>query len=126
MSRNHRPDPETAADPALARYASQYRVLQDALTTLGYFCKGSVLSRTFKCGRAACPCSRDPERRHGPYFEWTYKVAGKTVHVRLAPEEAAAYREAATEWRRLRTLLRRLERLSRRALKRKGRRLRSG
>jgi hypothetical protein len=52
-------------------------------------------------------------------------VAGKTVNVRLAAEEAAAYREAAAQWRRLRTLLRRLEGLSRRALKRKGRLLRS-
>jgi hypothetical protein len=122
MSRHHRPDPERATDPALARYASQYRVLQDALATLGYFCKGSVLSRTFTCGRAACPCSRDPERRHGPYFEWTYKVAGKTVYHRLSPQEARIYKEGAAEYRKLKSLLRRLENVSRRVLAYKARR----
>ena len=116
MSRNSQPDPERAADPVLARYASQYRVLTAALTTLGYFCKGTVGSRSFMCGRAACPCHRDPARRHGPYFEWTYKVADKTVYHRLSPQEARIYQEGAAEYRRLKALLRRLETVSRRAL----------
>ena len=68
------------------------------------------------CGRAACPCHRDPARRHGPYWEWTYKVAGKTVYHRLSPQEAKVYRAGAAEYRRLKTLLRRLENVSRRAL----------
>lgn len=116
MSRHSRPAPERATDPVLARYARQYQVLKDALTTLGYFCKGTVGSRTFMCGRAACPCHRDSARRHGPYFEWTYKVAGKTVYHRLSPQEARIYKEGAAEYRRLKVLLRRLENLSRRAL----------
>ena len=116
MSRNSRPDPERAADPVLARYASQARELKNVLTTLGYFCKGTVGSRTFVCGRATCSCHRDPERRHGPYFEWTYKVAGKTVYHRLSPQEARIYKDGAAEYRRLKALLRRLENVSRRAL----------
>jgi hypothetical protein len=100
----------------MTRYAGRYRVLKDALATLGYFCKGTVGSRTFMCGRAACPCHRDPARRHGPYFEWTYKVAGKTVYHRLSPQEARIYKEGAAEYRRLKALLRRLENVSRRAL----------
>ena len=121
MSRNQRPDRASAADPVLARYASRYQVLQDALATLGYFCKGTVTSRTFTCGRASCACSRDPERRHGPYFEWTYKVAGKTVYHRLSPQEARIYKEGAAEYRKLKSLLRRLENVSRRALAYKAR-----
>ena len=116
MSRKQRPDRAGAADPVLTRYAGQYRVLKDALATLGYFCKGTVGSRTFMCGRAACPCHRDPARRHGPYFEWTYKVAGKTVYHRLSLQEARIYKEGAAEYRRLKALLRRLENVSRRAL----------
>ena len=68
------------------------------------------------CGRAACPCHRDPARRHGPYWEWTYKVAGKTVYHRLSPQEARIYKEGAAEYRRLKVRLRRLENVSRRAL----------
>ena len=115
-----------SSDPVLQRYEVQFLALRAQLADLWLFCKGTILQRRLMCGKPGCACAETPARRHGPYFEWTYKVAGKTVHVRLAPEEAAAYREAAAEWRRLRTLLRRLEKLSRRALKRKGRLLRSG
>ena len=120
--KKHRPEPESAADPVLARCAHQYRALKDALATLGYFCKGTVTSRTFTCGRASCACSHDPARRHGPYFEWTYKVAGKTVYHRLSPPEARIYKEGAAEYRKLKSLLRRLETISRRALAYKARR----
>lgn len=116
MSRISRPDRERATDPGPARYARQYGELKTVLTTLGYFCKGTVGSRTFVCGRAACPCHRDAARRHGPYFEWTYKVAGKTVYHRLSPQEARIYKDGAAEYRRLKALLRRLENVSRRAL----------
>jgi hypothetical protein len=115
-------DTESPADPVLARCARRYQVLKDALATLRYFCKGTVTSRTFKCGRASCACSHDPARRHGPYFEWTYKVAGKTVYHRLSPPEARIYKEGAAEYRKLKSLLRRLETTSRRALAYKARR----
>jgi hypothetical protein len=110
-----------SADPVLQRYEAQFRTLRVQLANLGFFSKGTILERRLTCGKPACACAQTPARRHGPYFEWTYKVAGKTVNVRLAAEVVAAYREAAAEWRRLRSLLRRLENLSRRALKRKGR-----
>jgi hypothetical protein len=115
-----------APDPVLRRYEAQFRALRAQLADLWFFCKGTILHRRLTCGKPGCACAETPARRHGPYCEWTYKVAGKTVNVRLAAEEAAVYRAAAAEWRRLRTLLRRLEGLSRRALKRKGRLLRRG
>lgn len=118
--------PSPSPDPVLQRYEAQFRALRAQLADLWFFCKGTILHRRLTCGKPGCACAETPARRHGPYVEWTYKVAGKTVNVRLAAEEAAAYREAAAQWRRLRTLLRRLESLSRRALKRKGRLLRSG
>lgn len=108
--------PRIPKDPFLARCQKQYRELKEALAQLGYFCKGTVLSRTLKCGRATCPCAKDPKSRHGPYFEWTYKVAGKTAHHRLSAQEATVYKEGASEYRKLKRLLHRLEGISRRAL----------
>ena len=108
-------------DPVLKRYEGQFRVLRAQLAELGFFCKGTVLERRMTCGKPACTCGTEPARRHGPYFEWTYKVAGKTVNVRLAPAAVATYRAGAAEWRRLRTLLARLESLSRRAIRRQAR-----
>ena len=85
---------------------------------LGVLTRNLVLARRMTCGKPACACATEPARRHGPYFEWTYKVAGKTVNVRLAPDAVAAYRVGTAEWRRLRGLLTRLENLSRRAIRR--------
>ncbi len=77
-----------------------------------YFCKGTVLKRMMKCGKAQCACASDPAKRHGPYFEVTYKASGKTVNVKFSPEAAPLYRAAALQYRKLKTLLSRLEKLS--------------
>jgi hypothetical protein len=76
------------------------------------FCKGTVLKRMMKCGKVQCACASDPAKRHGPYFEITYKANGKTVNVKLSPEAAPLYRAAALQYRKLKVLLRRLEKLS--------------
>lgn len=69
-----------------------------------------------RCGRSQCACSRDPAKRHGPYFEWTYKAKGTTVNVKLSPRAARLYKAATQQHKRVQSLLRRLERLSRSAL----------
>jgi hypothetical protein len=43
-----------------------------------------------KCGKAHCACASDPTKRHGPYFELTYKASGKTVNVKLSLYRAAS------------------------------------
>ena len=48
-----------------------------------------------------CRCHADPPQRHGPYYQHTRKVAGKTVTARLTPEQAERYREQITNRRRL-------------------------
>ena len=57
---------------ALNRHAQRFQELKQEFERLGYFCKGTVLKRMMKCGKAACACQNDPAKRHGPYFEWTY------------------------------------------------------
>jgi hypothetical protein len=34
-----------------------------------------------KCGKAQCACASEATKRHGPYFELTYKANRKTVNV---------------------------------------------
>ncbi len=86
-----------------------------------YFCKGTVLKRMMKCGKAQCACASDPTKRHGPYFELTYKVNGKTVNVKLSPEAAPLYQAASLQYRKLKTLLNRLEKLSQTILRHQAR-----
>jgi len=71
-----------------------------------------------KCGQPSCACQRDASQRHGPYFEWTYKVNGKTVNVKLSPQTAPLYQAATKQHRKLKAALARMERLSRTALAR--------
>ena len=94
----------------------RFRQARQELQQLGYFLKGTVLKRMMKCGQPNCVCHRDATQRHGPYFEWTYKVKGKTVNVKLSPQAAPLYRNATKQHRKLKAALTRLERLSRTAL----------
>jgi len=94
----------------------RFNLARQELLQLDYFLKGTVLKRMMKCGKPQCACHRDPAQRHGPYFEWTYKAAGKTVNVKLSPKAAPFYQAATRQHRKLKTVLARLERLSRTAL----------
>jgi hypothetical protein len=111
------PRPRISPRPAgCDRYAQQFRELRQHLQQLEYFCKGTVLERRMKCGQPGCACHTDPSKRHGPYWEWTYKAQAKTVNLRLSPEAGRIYKRATQQSRKLKSLLNRLERLSRAAL----------
>src|ERR1700674_5700575 len=102
---------------SLERQTRRFLELRRDLQQIECFCKGTVLKRMMKCGKAGCACHSDPDKRHGPYFELTYKANGKTVNVKLSREEAPLYRAAAQQYRRLKTLLSRLDKLSKTILR---------
>jgi len=113
MSRPRLPQPTAIPD----RYSQRFRELKQEFQHLEYFCKGTLLKRMMKCGKAQCACRQDPTKRHGPYFEWTYKAKGKTVNVKLTREVMPMFRAASQQYRKLKSLLSRLERLSQTALR---------
>jgi type II secretory pathway component PulJ len=109
--------PRKASRPALPGTPDpRFRQARQELLQLGYFLKGTVLKRMMKCGHPNCACHRDASHRHGPYFEWTYKVKGKTVNVKLTSQAAPLYQAATQQHRKLKAALARMERLSRTAL----------
>src|SRR5215472_5464070 len=103
------------------RYARRFQALKREFQELEYFCKGTLLKRMMKCGKAGCACQHDPAKRHGPYFEWTYKAKGKTVNVKLTRDVMPVFRAATHQYRKLRSLLNRLERLSQTVLRHQAR-----
>lgn len=107
-SESRRPRPSAV----LERHTRRFLELEQGLEQLEYFCKGTVLKRMMKCGKVHCACASDPAKRHGPHFEMTYKVDGKTVNVKLTPETAPLYKAASQQYRKLKTLLNRLEKIS--------------
>ncbi|MHB1711472.1 MAG: DUF6788 family protein [Acidimicrobiales bacterium] len=89
----------------LEGYERRYRALARQLADVGYIAAGSVALRYNRCGKESCGCHGDPPRLHGPYFQWTAKVNGKTVNRRLSPSEAALYGEWIGNDRQVRALL---------------------
>ena len=102
----------------IATDLKRFQDLRAALAHIEYFSKGTVLARMVKCGKPQCPCASNPKKRHGPYFEWTYKHNGKTVNVRLTPEAAPIFQRGSQQYRSLKSTLARLEKLSRQAMTR--------
>jgi hypothetical protein len=83
--------------------------IADQIREVGITAAGSVLQAYNVCGTATCRCHTDPARRHGPYWQHTRKVGGKTVTRRLTAAQAALYLQWIGNDRRLRGLLAELE-----------------
>jgi hypothetical protein len=96
----------------LERYERSYRALAAQLASLGFISQGSVVVRYTSCGKAGCRCQEDPPRRHGPYYQWSRAVAGKTVSRRLTEGEAELYRGWIANRRRLEEIVAQMERVS--------------
>jgi len=50
-----------------------------AIASSGMVLPGSITERRTRCGRRNCGCHADPPRLHGPYLQWTRKIAAKTI-----------------------------------------------
>jgi hypothetical protein len=89
--------PDTNSTASAQRH---YERLRRSLVGLGYISQGSVQDRTARQGG-------------GAGYQWTRKLASKTVTVALTPEQFAMMKSAVANYRRLRQLLRQMESLSR-------------
>ena len=92
--------------------ARDYRQLQVTLSRIGYFRRGTLLKRFMPCGKPGCACQATPPRLHGPYYQWTRKVNGKTVTVRLSAEQAEMLEGWIATGRELDRTVAEMERLS--------------
>jgi hypothetical protein len=89
----------------LADYQRRYRNLAAQLADIGYIAAGSLAQRHNRCGKPNCRCHGDPPQLHGPYWQWTAKVNGKTVNRRLTQREAELYQEWIANDRRHRAII---------------------
>lgn len=88
------------------------RAVLAELDQIGWFLRGSLLQVANRCGNPSCRCKADPPRLHGPYWQWTRKVAGKTVTVRLTDAQAELVRAWIGNGRRFDHKLAELDQLS--------------
>ena len=81
----------------------QYDRLRHRLSQLGYISQGSVLDRSTL-------------KPHRSGYQWTRKVAGKTVTVSLSAEQFQSLKQAVENERKLWKTIQRMEKVSRQIL----------
>jgi len=107
--------PPTNTDQRLADYERRYRELAAQLATIGLIHSGSVTRRYTHCATPGCKCHADPPQPHGPYYQWTAKINGKTVTRRLNEREAELYQEWIANDRQLRRLIQQMRQIAAKA-----------
>ena len=91
------------SDPLSALVDDRSTLLQQ-ISQLSDFQPGCITSATRRCGSPGCHCAKPNDPGHGPHFQLTQKVDGKTVTqnlpspaaVRKAESEIAEYRKFQT------------------------------
>lgn len=83
-----------------------------ALGSAGFALPGTILERRICCKKLGCRCTADPPQLHGPYYQWTRKVDGKTVTRLLSAEQMERYRSWFDNAKSIRALTSELETLS--------------
>lgn len=103
-------------------HAHRLQALQGRLIELGrragevgFVVRGSIVANFTTCGSTGCRCKADPPVLHGPYWQWTRSVNGKTVSKRLTAKEAKLYRRWIANARKLDRLVTEMEKISLRA-----------
>lgn len=99
----------------LGALENRYRTQAAELAQVGFISQGSVVASYTRCGKASCRCAADPDARHGPYWQWTRAVKGRTVGQRLTPSEAALYKQWIANQRSLDRIVSRMQQISRSA-----------
>lgn len=94
----------------------QYSELTQILAQLGFVWPGTLQRRMLTCGKLQCPCHQDKHARHGLYFCWTSKKAGKTVSRMLTQEEAEIVEPWINNRRALNATVKRMMEISKHAL----------
>ncbi len=107
--------PTNNIDRRLADHEQRYRKLAAQLATIGLIHSGSVTRRYTRCATPGCKCHADPPQPHGPYYQWTAKINGKTVTRRLSESEAQLYQEWIANDRQLRRLIQQMRQIAAKA-----------
>jgi Family of unknown function (DUF6788) len=98
-------------EPSPDQQAARDRIAAE-LAQAGFALPGTLVVRSYACGKLSCRCHADPPRLHGPYAEWTRKIGGKTVTRRLSPAELTDYQPLFDNAKKIRALLSELQDLT--------------
>lgn len=97
-------------------YQQKFDELKKRILTVGFVAEGSLIKRSLTCGNPSCRCHNNPDKRHGPYFQMTWKRNGKTVSKFISPELASMYRQWIDNKKNLQAILKKMYKTSEKAI----------
>ncbi len=79
--------------------------IKEALHALGPMLPGSISTQWNVCGKKGCKC-KDPDnpKKHGPYYQLSFSIAGKSSTMFLKRDELAAARKCIARYQRFKEL----------------------
>ncbi len=95
------PSTDRQLERHLARLRTRYQQHATALARVGFVLKGSLVQRFLSCGTPGCHCHAEPPQLHGPYWQWSRRVQGKTVSRMLRDPQVPRYQEWIENGKRL-------------------------
>lgn len=91
----------------------RYERLARTLTKSGLVLQGTITERTIVRDNPDAP---GKQKTYGPYYQWTFKQAGKTVTVNLSAAQAKTHNRAIANHRKLQETLEEMRALAREIL----------
>lgn len=79
--------------------------IKGSLSELGPILPGTISTQWNVCGKAGCRC-KDPKkpRKHGPYYQLSFNVGGKSSTMFVKKADLKALRECTRRYKRFRAL----------------------
>jgi len=89
----------------MSKESKRIEKLEEALAHIGPMLPGGITEQWNVCGKPRCKC-KDPDnpKKHGPYFQLSFTVGGKSSSMFLRREELAAARRCVRNYARFKAL----------------------
>jgi hypothetical protein len=89
----------------LRRLEREIEKLRRQIARVGDVRPGSVSEQYNVCGKAGCRCKASPPQKHGPYYQLSYALQGKSTTRFVRKEHLVRIRKEVNNYARLRELI---------------------
>jgi len=96
-------------DQSIEALRQRYEKLTRQLAKLGWILQGTITERTMIEDDPNAP---GKQKAYGPYYQWTWKLHGKTVTRNLSRSQAKTYQKAIDNHRKMEKILREMRAVS--------------
>jgi hypothetical protein len=96
-------------ESVMSKESVRVRKLEEALAKVGPMLPGGISEQWNVCGKQGCACKNpDNPRKHGPYFQLSFTIGGKSSSMFLRRGELAAARRYVRNYARFKALTQQL------------------